>query len=280
MTFIKASDGHDLLGLILAGGKSLRMQQAKAHLVINKHPQWQICEQILKPYCSEVYFSVSPQLIPPLPVASERLIEDIFVNPIGPLGGIMSAFSKYPQVAFFVLACDLPFFNDQAVRLLLSERDPNKKATVFFSNSGIEPLCGIYEPDVFSELAVFFSKGLYCPRAILHRLDIKKVSIVDDRLVTNLNYAKQLDDLKARYKEKRVTLHYYASLREKTDRFEETLVTKATTIQDLFNELKQKYLWTLEEQTLRFAKNDRLVGKDDFIDDEDVIVFIPPVSGG
>jgi molybdopterin-guanine dinucleotide biosynthesis protein A len=275
-----ATDKLALLGLVLAGGKSSRMQKAKAHLVIYDVPQWQACQTVLASYCEKIYFSVSPLLNPPLPVSDDHLIHDIFTEPIGPLGGIISAFKKNTHRAFFVLACDLPFFNHEAAKNLFLLRNHQKKATVYMNKGEIEPLCGIYEPSIFPDLLKAFMDGRYCPRAILSSLDVERVEPQEVHCLTNINHAHELTEIYQNGSQKIVTIYYYASLREKTQCSEEQVVTSAQTIKELFSELKQKYLWSVPNHHMRFAKNERLVGGDSLVESHDALVFIPPVSGG
>src|ERR1700684_3878596 len=63
----------------------------------------------------------------------------------GPTVGIRSALAAYPQTAWLVLACDLPFLSDAVLAQLLRERDPATLATAFRStHDGLpEPLCAI-----------------------------------------------------------------------------------------------------------------------------------------
>lgn len=264
------------LGLILVGGQSLRMKQAKAHLVLKDKPQWQASEDVLRPFCDEVYFSTSKKLNPPLKVAKDRQIPDLFLEPIGPLGGIISAFKIYRE-AFLVLACDMPFFTEEAAGYLLTQRNSAKKATLFVTESGVEPLCGIYEPGIFNDLLNAFSKDIYCMRKIVQELDIERVKPLKDEWLLNLNHAHELQGLKVATE---VTVHYYASLREAASKSEEVLKTKAQNIGELFRELKSRYGFLVSEEDLRFAKNNQLVSAMAAIEDQDEVVFIPPVSGG
>ena len=264
---------NSILGLVLVGGKSKRMGQAKAYLVHDQKPQWQVCQEVLKPFFEKVYFSTSKNLTPPL--NGEHLIEDV-VEPCGPLGGIISAFKLMPKNAFFVLACDMPHFKEEAVKSLLLERDPQKKATVFYKN-GVEPLCGIYEPCIFDDLLKAKTQGIYCPKKILEGLDIKKVKPKNERWLTNINYEHDLLGFK---KNKEIKVHYYASLREKTQKAVEIFATDAQNLSHLYFELKHKYSFEFDLNNLRFAKNNQLVSAVSELEDQDDVIFIPPVSGG
>lgn len=270
-----------LVGLILVGGKSSRMQEHKAHLMMHGRRQWQVCEDTLRPYCQSVLFSTSPQLDVPITVEKSRLIEDIFVKPIGPLGGIMSAFNREDDQSYFVLACDLLFFDKNAVEFLLARRDSRKLATVFLNEDKIEPLCGIYEPAIFPALLHAWSKKMVCPRAILQELSVERVQAPEDKAwLKNINHKDEYEALMALGPPKKIKVHYYAALCEDSKRIEEELLTSAKTVGELFLELKQKYDFKMGIEQLRFALNDSLVNRESLINNHDDVVFIPPVSGG
>lgn len=267
-----------LLGLVLVGGKSLRMKQPKAHLVIDEKPQWQLQQERLLPFLEEVYFSTSKNLLPPLS-SSLLQIPDLFLEPIGPLGGMISAFKRYPDKAFFILACDMPHFDQEAISTLIEARDPQKKATLFVKDGMPEPLCGIYEPSVFKDLLYFFGIDVYCPQKIVQQIATKVVTPRDSRWLLNMNHDHEFLKLKECTK-KEITVHYYASLRECSKMAHEVLKTDAQSVGQLFLELKLRYGFGFQQSDLRFAKNNQLVSAVCELEDKDEVVFIPPVSGG
>jgi len=66
----------------------------------------------------------------------------------GPFNGILSAHNLHPEVAWLVLACDLPLMDLTALKQLVEERDADKFATSFSNkeNPLPEPVCAIWEP--------------------------------------------------------------------------------------------------------------------------------------
>lgn len=79
---------------------------------------------------------------------------------------------------------------------------------------------------------------------------------------------------------KTVHIHYYAVMREKAGVSEETLKTSAATLQDLYVECQARHHFPLSKDLLRVARNDAFVAWTTALATDDVIVFIPPVSGG
>lgn len=259
------------------------MKQAKAYLAPYEKPQWEMCYKLLSLACCEVFFSTSNNLLPALPVVKDKIIEDVFVDPIGPLGGMISAFNHKPDRPILVLACDLLLFDEMALMALIKNRDRKKKATAFIGSTGIEPLCAIYEPSIFSDLCGFWARGIYCPREILKALkhEVELIKPIQKHWTTNINNEQEYHKLKATLGEqKKVNIHYYAHMKEYTGRTEEEFYTSAPSVGQLFNEIREKYSIEIDERWLRFAKNDQMVNKSSSLNHGDSIVFITPVSGG
>jgi molybdopterin-guanine dinucleotide biosynthesis protein A len=274
-------DQADLLGLVLLGGESKRMGRAKAYLDYGKGPQWMVCQKLLEAFSLRVYFSVAKPSS--LPVPEDRKIKDIFIDPIGPLGGIISAFKQFPSYAWFILACDLPHLDEETARILFFARNPYKKATIYFLDDASEPLCGIYEPSIFADLVLAWSRNIYCPRKIISSLsgEIEAVKLTNVKALSNINYAHEFAMLMGENGAKKlITLLYYASFRHETGLSEERRYTCAQTVYDLFLEIKHLYSLSIKPEAIRFAKNDQLVSPKEIIFDDDVVVFLPPVSGG
>jgi molybdopterin-guanine dinucleotide biosynthesis protein A len=159
-----------LNGLILCGGRSLRMQQDKSQLDYHGLPQWQYLYRLLQPLVSAVYLScrVDQQLDTTLPVITDS------VEGAGPSTGILSAYKAFPEAAWLVLACDLPLLSAHSLELLVNNRDVNKEATAFISSfkQSPEPLITIWEPAGLKRL---LEGGITCPRKTLMQADIHLV---------------------------------------------------------------------------------------------------------
>jgi molybdopterin-guanine dinucleotide biosynthesis protein A len=121
----------------------------------------------------------------------------------GPIVGIRSALAANPEVAWLVLACDLPFMSDAPLSQLTQERDPASLATAYRSahDSLPEPLCAIWEPAAGAALAVYQAGGGTCPRKFLIRHAAHLLEPGDRRALDNINtpeeYAQALATLDA-----------------------------------------------------------------------------------
>ncbi len=177
-----------LHGLILAGGRSSRMQRDKAALCYQGRTQLDRVYDLAARHVDEVFVSVrADQALDPSR-AGRALIVDA-ADGAGPLVGIRSALTAHPHVAWLVLACDLPFLSHAALKQLLAERDPAALATAYVStHDGLpEPLCAIWEPAAAVALAAYHAAGGVCPRKFLIRHATRLVEPADRRALDNVN---------------------------------------------------------------------------------------------
>jgi molybdopterin converting factor subunit 1 len=79
---------------------------------------------------------------------------------------------------------------------------------------------------------------------------------------------------------KRVTVQYFAILREQRGLAEETIATAAATPGALYAELRVRHGFTLPPERVRAAVNDEFVPAGTPLRESDRVVFIPPVAGG
>ncbi len=79
---------------------------------------------------------------------------------------------------------------------------------------------------------------------------------------------------------KSVRIQYYALLREESGRSEERVSTSARTTLELYDELRSRYRFSLDTNRLSVAINDEFATWEHSLNEDDVVVFIPPVAGG
>ncbi|MHB0754676.1 NTP transferase domain-containing protein [Polaribacter sp. M15] len=191
-------------GLVLVGGKSTRMGTDKAQLNYYGKPQKEIAKELLENNNLETFYSVRPfncaqgdngksYIISNAVEKSQNEIPDTFLH-LGPFGGICSAFQKDPNSAWFVLATDLPFVNDDLIKLVLQKRNPSKTATAIKGKSKefVEPLITIYESKAYPILLQYLAQGYSCPRKMLINSDVEIVEI-DDDLIRNINTPEEFE---------------------------------------------------------------------------------------
>lgn len=181
-------------GLVLAGGKSTRMGTDKGTLNFYGKNQRDVAIELLEKNHLKTYLSVREEQ----EIGIENKITDKFVG-LGPFGAICSAFQENPDVAWLVLATDLPFVNEEVIKLLLKHRNPSKAATAIKGKNGQfpEPLITIWEPKSYTLLLNYLAQGYSCPRKVLLNSDIEIIE-VDDDFIRNINTP---EEFKAAHKE-------------------------------------------------------------------------------
>ncbi|HCE54617.1 MAG TPA: molybdenum cofactor guanylyltransferase [Lutibacter sp.] len=181
-------------GLVLAGGKSTRMGTDKGTLNFYGKNQRDVAIELLEKNHLKTYLSVREDQ----EIGIENKITDKFFG-LGPFGAICSAFQENPDVAWLVLATDLPFVNDEVIKLLLKHRNPSKVATAIKGKNSQfpEPLITIWEPKSYTLLLNYLAQGYSCPRKVLLNSDIEIVEI-DDDFIRNINTP---EEFKAAHKE-------------------------------------------------------------------------------
>ena len=103
--------------LLLMGGKSSRMGQDKAQLLLGGQPFWKKIAQELSA-CGRLYLSVS-QTCDEKALEGYPIIRDV-VPDCGVMGGLYSAFQAIEEDLLFACACDMPFLNRRFIRWMLN----------------------------------------------------------------------------------------------------------------------------------------------------------------
>src|ERR1700759_3627780 len=119
-----------IYALVLAGGHSKRMQRDKAALSYHGRSQLEWAVSFLQPHVQRVFVSVRPdQTNDPIRARFEQIVDT--EKNLGPIAGIMAAQAKYPDVAWLVLACDLPFLDHSTLSTLIFARQPDRLVVAY-----------------------------------------------------------------------------------------------------------------------------------------------------
>ncbi|SKB61034.1 molybdopterin-guanine dinucleotide biosynthesis protein A [Soonwooa buanensis] len=158
-------------GLVLAGGKSVRMGTPKDALQWHGKEQRYFAADLLKAFCDEVFISCRQDQLTDFD-SNYQALTDTFLQ-MGPFGGILSALRTQRDKAWLVVACDLPLLDNDSLQFLIESRDPEKAATTYESPfDGLpEPLITIWEPKSYLLLLHFLGLGNTCPRKVLINSD-------------------------------------------------------------------------------------------------------------
>jgi molybdopterin-guanine dinucleotide biosynthesis protein A len=270
------------------------MHRDKAALEYQGRSQLDRAFELAGRHAAKVFVSVrADQTLDPTRAQRPMIVDSVAGE--GPIVGIRSALAAHPQVAWLVLACDLPFLSDAAIEYLVRERNSAGSAAAFATayksaHDGLpEPLCAIWEPAAAKALADYQAAGGRCPRKFLIRHSARLLEPQDTRALDNVNtpeeYARALSTfstftVRDNVAPMQLKIQYYALMREQAGRSEETLETSASTPAGLYDELVARYGFTLSREQLKVAVNSEFSDWSRPLKIGDAVVFIPPVAGG
>lgn len=183
-------------GLVLAGGKSLRLGNDKGKINWHGKEQRYYVADLLQIICDRVFISCRQDQQDEMD-HQYRTLPDTF-NGLGPYGAILSAFREQPDSAWLVVACDLPFLDESILRFLVAHRNPYAVATTFQSSfdSLPEPLITIWEPKSYPALLSFLSQGYSCPRKVLINSNASILQVPKPEALMNVNTPEEYDQAK------------------------------------------------------------------------------------
>ena len=127
-------------GIILAGGKSLRMGQDKALLPLGK--QLMVEEVLTSLRAKSAEIIVIANKVQEFSFLKVPVFPDI-IPERGPLGGIYTGLVKSKTFHNLFVACDMPFLNQDLVKFMLEEVC-DYDVVIPEHNGKLEPLCAVY----------------------------------------------------------------------------------------------------------------------------------------
>jgi molybdopterin-guanine dinucleotide biosynthesis protein A len=183
-----------LAGLVLAGGRSLRMGSDKAALKFAGEYLLDRAVKLLASELTDVRVGVRADQAADSVRAHHRLIEDRFAD-LGPAAGILSAHLTNSDCAWLVIACDMPLLDATTIAGLIAARDGQADATAWANpgDGAPEPLCAIYEPGTLADFLVAVrSGGDPSPRNWLQSVRLRLLEAPDPGALESANTRNEL----------------------------------------------------------------------------------------
>jgi molybdopterin-guanine dinucleotide biosynthesis protein A len=176
-----------LYGLVLAGGESRRMGRDKAILAYRGRTQLEAAYSLVARHCERAFVSVrADQVGEPARAALPQVVDRH--SGIGPIAGIAAAQAEYPEAAWLVVACDLPFLDDATVAGLIARRGAHPVTAYRSAHDGLpEPLCAIYEPAMRASVLDAIAGGRNCPRKLVIASGVPLLEQPDPESLDNVN---------------------------------------------------------------------------------------------
>lgn len=135
--------------IILAGGKSSRMGFDKQLIEIDGEKLPIYLGKKLKKYFDEIIIvTYTPELYKG---EDFIIVEDIYKH-LGPLGGLHAGLLNISSPGGFLIACDMPFINDDYIKYIKTRYDKTKSGVVAKRNGYIEPMMGIYNKNLLTDI--------------------------------------------------------------------------------------------------------------------------------
>lgn len=198
-----------LNGLVMAGGKSMRLGYDKSLIQWHGKEQVYHIADVLKKWCSNVF--ISCRLDQQKEIDNNyNTLPDTFTG-LGPYGAILSAFREQPDAAWLVTACDMPLLDAKTIEYLIQQRNPAAMATAFKSSydSLPEPLITIWEPKSYPALLSLLSQGYTCPKKALKAFDVKILTPHDPDVLMNVNTSADIEKVKQIMQQKHTAQNAY-----------------------------------------------------------------------
>jgi molybdopterin-guanine dinucleotide biosynthesis protein A len=181
-----------LYGLVLAGGESRRMGRDKALLDYHGTPMVEWVYRMLQHHCTRAFVSVrAAQAADPVRATLPQIVDGTLGS--GPIAGIAAAQAAHPDVAWLVVACDLPFLSDATLSNLIARRGSQAVTAYRSAHDGLpEPLCAIYEPSTREALLAAIEAGRHCPRKFILGSGVPLLDLPVATALDNVNTPEEL----------------------------------------------------------------------------------------
>jgi len=179
----------DIPAVLFAGGRSSRMERDKTLLPFSGYRslsefQYERLEKIFQ----TVYISAKNNKFD----FQAELIEDRY-EVSSPLVGIISVFESLDADEVFVLSADAPFVDKKVIDVLMQNREGHD-AVIASTESGKQPLCGIYRRSVLPVAQENLKADDHRIGNLLNRVNTKFVFFEDNAAFSNLNHPHEYEE--------------------------------------------------------------------------------------
>ncbi|MBN1821339.1 MAG: molybdenum cofactor guanylyltransferase [Prolixibacteraceae bacterium] len=164
----------ELTGIILSGGKSLRMGADKAFIPFREKLLIEHSIEILKPFCSEILISANSEKYSSF---GYKIVPDEIAG-CGPIGGIYSALKKSTSLWNLIISCDTPFISNELItRLKGSVGDFDCLIPAYAGNK--EPLVSMFHKKCLPDISEHIKAGNFKMHTLLEKLNCLEIDVSD-----------------------------------------------------------------------------------------------------
>ena len=191
-----------MTGIVLAGGKNIRMGRNKATLPWQQSDFLHVILQKLSSICTELIVVTNTPLS--IKMANVRSISDIIPD-CGPLSGIHAGLKHASSPAAFITACDMPYIQPAAVAWLGSRLD-DWDAVAPDDGFFFEPLFACFAKTCIPVIELLLAQGVRKTQTLFEHIRYQSVPVAalrqfdpSLRLLQNINapedYQRALNDM-------------------------------------------------------------------------------------
>lgn len=161
-------------GIILSGGKSIRMGENKAFIDIDGVPIIHRIHNLFKELFQEIIIVTNQKEL--FSNFESKIYSDLFPNK-GALGGLYTGIFFSTFNFSFCVACDMPYIKKSLVQYLLNHIKDDD-VIVPQTKDGLQPLHAIYSKNCLGPIKKVIEQGKY---KIIDIYDMVKVKIINEK---------------------------------------------------------------------------------------------------
>lgn len=150
-------DKQDITGIVLAGGKGIRLGRNKGMAELNGRHLVEYVFENLQQLAGEILISSNTDQCKQF---GFPVIPDIY-EAKGPMASIHACLSASSNEHNFVISVDTPFVSPEFIRFMIKSRKNKLIAAPWYGKDHYEPLCAYYNKSCLPEMESFFEKGNY-----------------------------------------------------------------------------------------------------------------------
>ena len=148
---------HNITGIILSGGKSVRMGENKAFIDIDGIPIMNRIHTLFKTLFQEIIIVTNQEEL--FSGLDAKIYSDLIPNG-GVLAGLYTGLFFSAYAYSFCVACDMPFLNRSVIQYLISKID-DSDVIVPRTQDGLQPLHAIYSKNCLGAIRTTIGEGRY-----------------------------------------------------------------------------------------------------------------------
>ena len=151
-------------GIVIAGGKSLRMGTDKSSLVFQNQSFLNRAISLLQNFTDDIIVSTNDKI----KAINYKTIPDAIHN-TGPISGLYTCLSHIKYDIALIIPVDMPLLTTEVLTYLLKQADFSKKVNIFRTNDRLQMLTGLYHKDLVPVLKQQIDTGDFKLRNLLKK---------------------------------------------------------------------------------------------------------------